>query len=60
MPGISVECNKTESDEWVAQRIPQGVDGSSTWADRWTTVPPDSAAAIESAAPGHAILQPAM
>eukprot|EP00957_Ditylum_brightwellii_P126992 9681948-Ditylum_brightwellii.AAC.1 len=60
MPGTYVECHKTESDEWVAQRIPQSVDGSSTWADRWTTASPDSAAATESAAPGHAILQPAM
>eukprot|EP00957_Ditylum_brightwellii_P014156 1066412-Ditylum_brightwellii.AAC.1 len=60
MPGIYVECHKTESDEWVVQRIPQSVDGSSTWVDWWTTAPPDSAAATESAAPRHAILQPAM
>eukprot|EP00957_Ditylum_brightwellii_P092924 7075623-Ditylum_brightwellii.AAC.1 len=49
-----------ESDEWVLQRIPQSMDGSSTWASQQTTAPPDSAAATELAAPRHVILQPAM
>eukprot|EP00957_Ditylum_brightwellii_P110399 8419993-Ditylum_brightwellii.AAC.1 len=60
MPGAYVECHMAESDEWVAQRMPQSMGGSSTRADQQTTPPPDVAAATESAAPGHAIHQPAM
>eukprot|EP00957_Ditylum_brightwellii_P041321 3128208-Ditylum_brightwellii.AAC.1 len=59
-PGTYVECHMTESNEWVVQRIPQSMDGSSTWEGQRATAPPDSAVAIESAAPRHAILQPAM